>query len=134
MLTLRPVFLRLLEYYKGVIFLTTNRGGMIDRAFQSRIALVIQYPVLDASAKRHIWETFVRPSVDFPHNDSDLTDADIDCLSELNINGREIKNLVKTGRLLAKKKGKRLTMGHLRTVLRVQDMLIKDNADTPEDF
>ncbi|CAK4033876.1 related to TOB3 (member of AAA-ATPase family) [Lecanosticta acicola] len=128
------VFLRLLEYYKGVIFLTTNRGGMIDRAFQSRIALVIQYPVLDFYAKKHIWETFVRPSVDFPQNDSDLTDADIESLAKLDINGREIKNLVKTGRLLARKKqGRHLSMGHIRTVLRVQDMLTRDTSNAQGD-
>ncbi|KAJ8113299.1 hypothetical protein ONZ43_g5184 [Nemania bipapillata] len=31
------VFLRTLEYYSGILFLTTNRVGKIDRAFKSRI-------------------------------------------------------------------------------------------------
>jgi len=31
------VFLRILEYYSGILFLTTNRVGTIDEAFKSRI-------------------------------------------------------------------------------------------------
>lgn len=33
------VFLRMLEYYKGILFLTTNRIGTFDEAFKSRIHL-----------------------------------------------------------------------------------------------
>ena len=31
------VFLRMLEYYKGLLFLTTNRVGSFDEAFKSRV-------------------------------------------------------------------------------------------------
>jgi SpoVK/Ycf46/Vps4 family AAA+-type ATPase len=31
------VFLRMLEYYKGLLFLTTNRVGTFDEAFTSRV-------------------------------------------------------------------------------------------------
>jgi SpoVK/Ycf46/Vps4 family AAA+-type ATPase len=31
------VFLRMLEYYKGLLFLTTNRVGTFDEAFKSRV-------------------------------------------------------------------------------------------------
>lgn len=37
------VFLRQLEYYSGILFLTTNRVGDIDRAFMSRIHMSIEY-------------------------------------------------------------------------------------------
>ncbi|KAH6687815.1 hypothetical protein F5X68DRAFT_275535 [Plectosphaerella plurivora] len=37
------VFLRKLEYYKGILFLTTNRIGKIDQALSSRIHLVLHY-------------------------------------------------------------------------------------------
>ncbi|OCK86889.1 uncharacterized protein K441DRAFT_507177, partial [Cenococcum geophilum 1.58] len=36
-LTSSLVFLRLLEYYTGVLILTTNRISVIDAAFESRI-------------------------------------------------------------------------------------------------
>jgi hypothetical protein len=41
------VFLRVLEYYNGILFLTTNRVGTIDEAFKSRIHVSLYYPPLD---------------------------------------------------------------------------------------
>ncbi|KAI0163163.1 P-loop containing nucleoside triphosphate hydrolase protein, partial [Pestalotiopsis sp. NC0098] len=37
------VFLRVLEYYSGILFLTTNRVGAIDEAFSSRMHLSLWY-------------------------------------------------------------------------------------------
>ncbi|KAK4540421.1 hypothetical protein LTR36_009278 [Oleoguttula mirabilis] len=37
-------FLRALEYYQGILFLTTNRIGTFDEAFLSRIDVPIYYP------------------------------------------------------------------------------------------
>ncbi|KAK3937299.1 hypothetical protein QBC46DRAFT_460969 [Diplogelasinospora grovesii] len=41
------VFLRALEYYTGILFLTTNRIGDFDEAFTSRIHISLYYPALD---------------------------------------------------------------------------------------
>ncbi|KAI1465513.1 uncharacterized protein F4812DRAFT_466485 [Daldinia caldariorum] len=40
------VFLRVLEYYSGILFLTTNRVGDFDEAFASRIHISLYYPEL----------------------------------------------------------------------------------------
>ncbi|KAI0446846.1 hypothetical protein F4803DRAFT_420989 [Xylaria telfairii] len=40
------VFLRVLEYYRGVLFLTTNRVGALDEAFRSRVHVSLWYPHL----------------------------------------------------------------------------------------
>ena len=40
------VFLRVLEYYDGILILTTNRIGTFDEAFKSRIQLALHYPPL----------------------------------------------------------------------------------------
>ncbi|PKK45243.1 hypothetical protein CI102_10377, partial [Trichoderma harzianum] len=40
-------FLRVLEYYTGILFLTTNRIGDFDEAFTSRIHISLYYPELD---------------------------------------------------------------------------------------
>src|SRR4051794_35099600 len=37
------VFLRVLEYYNGILFLTTNRIGKIDPAISSRIHIILHY-------------------------------------------------------------------------------------------
>ena len=41
------VFLRNLEYYQGILFLTTHRVGVLDDAFKSRIRLSLYYGPLD---------------------------------------------------------------------------------------
>ncbi|KAM0331550.1 hypothetical protein ACHAQA_003228 [Verticillium albo-atrum] len=41
------VFLRVLEYYSGILILTTNRVGDFDEAFTSRIHMSLYYPELD---------------------------------------------------------------------------------------
>jgi hypothetical protein len=50
------VFLRVLEYYNGILFLTTNRVGTLDEAFKSRIHMSLYYPPLRKQQTRAIWE------------------------------------------------------------------------------
>jgi len=47
MLISTVVFLRLMEYYSGILFLTTNRVGDFDEAFTSRIHVSLYYPELN---------------------------------------------------------------------------------------
>lgn len=49
------VFLRVLDYYNGILFLTTNRVGTIDDAFRSRIHMSLYYPPLDKAQTRDIF-------------------------------------------------------------------------------
>ncbi|RPA77996.1 hypothetical protein BJ508DRAFT_161466 [Ascobolus immersus RN42] len=53
------VFLRLLEYFQGILFLTTNRVQSFDEAFQSRIHVALRYDDLTFSAKKQIWTNFI---------------------------------------------------------------------------
>ena len=50
------VFLRVLEYYSGILFLTTNRVGAFDQAFRSRIHMSLFYPKIEEDATIKIWE------------------------------------------------------------------------------
>lgn len=50
------VFLQILEYYNGILFLTTNRVGHLDEAFQSRIHLTLYYPSLDQIQTEQIFK------------------------------------------------------------------------------
>ena len=49
----------MLEYYQGILFLTTNRLRTIDIAFQSRISIGVKYEALDEETRRRIWENFI---------------------------------------------------------------------------
>lgn len=59
-LTWRAVFLRVLEYYAGILFLTTNRIGDFDEAFTSRIHISLYYPPLDKTSTREIFRLNLR--------------------------------------------------------------------------
>jgi hypothetical protein len=50
------VFLRALEYYNGILFLTTNRTGTLDEAFKSRVQVKVYYPPLEEEQTMEIWE------------------------------------------------------------------------------
>ncbi|KAF5647840.1 aaa family atpase [Fusarium tjaetaba] len=54
------VFLRSLEYYAGILFLTTNRVGVIDPAFRSRIQMSLVYPQLSLDVTCKLYEKFIR--------------------------------------------------------------------------
>ena len=58
--SLSTVFLRTMEYYEGVLFLTTNRAGHIDDSFISRITCPIAYHPLSQETKSKIIRKFVR--------------------------------------------------------------------------
>ncbi|KAF4547882.1 ATPase-like protein 3 [Elsinoe fawcettii] len=116
------VFLRLLEYYKGIMFLTTNRPSTFDRAFESRIDLTLEYPALDKDSRHHIWTMFLTragANADKEHK-HEITDKELDILSGLTLNGRQIKNIVKTSRMLASLDEAPLTFEHVSKVLRVK--------------
>ncbi|KAI0134020.1 P-loop containing nucleoside triphosphate hydrolase protein [Xylariales sp. AK1849] len=110
------IFLRKLEYYRGVMFLTTNRISDFDPAFESRIHLTIHYPALDIASRLHIWKTFI----DMGKSGNRLTDENLATLAQNEMNGRQIKNIVKTARLLSKQKGVPLNMAHIELVLKVK--------------
>lgn len=84
------VFLRTLEYYKGLLFLTTNRLDAIDDAIVSRCIAVIKYENPGEKERRSIWATqFQLNGIEVP------ADLIIHLAHEWNASGRDIKGLVK---------------------------------------
>lgn len=104
------VFLTKLEYYAGVCFLTTNRVSTIDEAFQSRVDLFLRYEDLTVSARRQVWESFIDR---VGRERFSVTGEDLDKLAELHLNGREIKNLIKSAHLLSLKGQEKIDMQRL---------------------
>lgn len=50
----------MLEYYEGILFLTTNRLGYIDAAFQSRIHVSMRYDEPGQDARKSIAKNFLK--------------------------------------------------------------------------
>ncbi|KAK8084452.1 AAA family ATPase [Apiospora hydei] len=93
--------LRVLEYYRGIMFLTTNRVETLDHAFKSRIHLCVSYPPLSADARRQLWKATISRA-HAGRLPEWLTPDIMDQFVDPNINGREIRNIVSTGLALAR--------------------------------
>jgi len=139
------IFLRLLEYFQGILFLTTNRVETFDEAFQSRIHIALRYSDLDRKAKKQIWSSFLSiVAKDELENEGpgDSTNAaatplrevvtkdELENLARRELNGRQIKNVVRTAQALAHNKGEKLGMTHLREVLEVTEGFERDLKGT----
>jgi SpoVK/Ycf46/Vps4 family AAA+-type ATPase len=92
------IFLRTLEYYQGILFLTTNRIGTFDEAFISRIDVPIYFPALTDSQRIQIWSLFIR-KLEEERRDQVRVAGDLKYfikedrdLLDLEWNGREIRS------------------------------------------
>ena len=85
------VFLRVLEYFNGLLFLTTNRVDDIDEAIVSRCIALIRYQPPERADRRRIWEVM---SQQF---ELGLDPALLDRLADTfpQASGRDIKGLAK---------------------------------------
>ncbi|OBT59840.1 hypothetical protein VE03_10655, partial [Pseudogymnoascus sp. 23342-1-I1] len=117
------IFLRLIEYFQGILFLTTNRVETFDYAFQSRIHIALRYDKLSDKAKKDIFKMFIA-RVYSGIDESPFTEDDFSYIAKKNLNGRQIKNTVRTAQALAK--DEELGMIHIRRVLKVTDEFEKD--------
>ncbi|KAH8743077.1 hypothetical protein BGZ57DRAFT_779382 [Hyaloscypha finlandica] len=143
------VFLRVLEYYAGILFLTTNRVGDFDEAFASRIHMSLHYPDLDGRKTRDVFklnldlirEKFAQQArhvffdevgiLDFAENHWKGNEKN----KGLRWNGRQIRNACHTALALAEFEAQgsslspeidatkvvQLSVGHFKTVEKAYD-------------
>ncbi|KAI0465622.1 hypothetical protein F4859DRAFT_500237 [Xylaria cf. heliscus] len=98
------VFLRVLEYYDGILILTSNRVGTFDEAFKSRIQLALHYKSLSEHQRTQIWRNFITRLEEINEEGIDFTDLKdhIEELAKHKLNGREIRNVITTARQYAR--------------------------------
>lgn len=142
------VFLRVLEYYEGILILTSNRVGTFDEAFKSRIQLSLHYENLTEGQRGRVWKNFLNRLKDLEAQNATATSSstgtvngerslpdrgsphsmgidfdDVECylsdLARVEMNGRQIRNAITTARQLAKFKGELMAYHHLRHVIKV---------------
>ncbi|MGV3741339.1 MAG: AAA family ATPase [Burkholderiaceae bacterium] len=94
-------FLRTLEYFSGLLFMTTNRIDDVDDAILSRCIAIIQYSMPIKEDATRIWKSLAAQF------EVDLPDALIDELTRTypNASGRDIKELLKLTAKFCKGKG-----------------------------
>jgi len=112
------VLLRQIEYFRGILFLTTNLLSNIDDAFMSRIHIHLCYPSLDCKSRLQIWEknlSRLRLTLASSPSRDDLTSSvtgtagpeprvcvsedDLVDVAQWGLNGRHIRNVVKNTHL-----------------------------------
>jgi len=95
------VFLRMLEYYEGILFLTTNRLLTMDAAFESRIQIAIRLPDLGPESRRLIWSNMIRRlDADEEQGKAELMEH-LDDMEQWELNGRQIRNVLTMAESLA---------------------------------
>ncbi|KAK5167771.1 uncharacterized protein LTR77_007470 [Saxophila tyrrhenica] len=109
------VFLRRLEYFSGILILTTNRVAQFDEAFISRIHLAINYPDLEPWMRKAIWTNALRRL----DGRTDWGD-ELEEIAKVPLNGRVIAYSVRTAKAIADAEGEELGVGHLKDVVAVQ--------------
>ncbi|SOC90039.1 ATPase family associated with various cellular activities (AAA) [Rhizobium sp. AN5] len=120
------VFLRLLEYHQGVLFLTTNRVRNIDTAFYSRISVAIAFTKADASKRFKVWNNLLGAA------GLKLGDNEIGELAKSDLNGRQIKNVIRTATTLAKLDGETVTFERLQDEIDEATRFERDMREAPE--
>lgn len=123
------VWLRVLEHYRGILFLTSNRSTIIDDAIMSRATAWIRYDRPRKELLTHIWQVL---STQYQIK---LTPAMIEALvssSKLHhISGRTVKNLCKLTRLLCKRRKTEVSVELIEYVSGYLD-IEKDADNQPE--
>jgi SpoVK/Ycf46/Vps4 family AAA+-type ATPase len=85
------IFLRHLEYYQGILILTTNRVDTFDPAFESRIHFRHHYASLDYNARTSIWGEFVQRARKHAGINVTVDQEGINTLARYALNGRQVR-------------------------------------------
>lgn len=124
------IFLRMLEYHQGLLYLTTNRVKSFDPAFFSRISVAIRYDEFTDVERLKVWNNL------FAFAKIDTSQLDIERLSKHDINGRQIKNAIRIGQSIARSEGVPMDIHHVeKTILHTEQFLreLKAEKEKPQE-
>jgi len=107
------IFLRLLEYHHGILFLTSNRIKSFDPALHSRITVALHYPALDQRTRAEVWRSMLNAA------GLKVADFDVDALAVDAANGRQIKNAVRFAQVMARRQQAALSQEHCQLASRL---------------
>lgn len=111
--------LRVLEYFKGILIMTTNRVMTFDVAMLSRCHYAVNFKSLTLNQEKEIWQGYVDQLTD--ENSSRKSDIQrwVNQITkkQTNLSGREIRNLFTTAQTLAQAEpDKKILKKHLERV------------------
>lgn len=115
----------MMEYYEGIIFLTTNRIGVFDQAFKSRVHLAIYYPKLSRTSRKSLWYLFLSHS-SVESAEALKANGTLDQIADEELNGRQIKNVVRSAHSLALSENSLIQSHHVTMALKPMKIFEKD--------
>lgn len=141
------VFLRVLEYYAGILFLTTNRVGDFDEAFASRIHISLYYPPLTLISTIQVFQLNLAMIIERFQTKGRKIHIDKQILEfvsqyflaneKARLNGREIRNACQTALALAEfeaQGGKHDAVVDAGVEVRLQEKHLKTVTDAYLEF
>jgi len=114
------IFLRVLEYYRGVLFMTSNRGDIIDDAIMSRATAWIKYVRPETTDEVRQLFQILSEQFQVKFKSAKVIEAMIGEYPRLS--GREIRNVLKLVRLLSLKEKKPVDEAMLLHAASFQDL------------
>jgi hypothetical protein len=109
------IFLRLLEYYSGVLFMTTNRACVIDDAILSRATAHVKYDVPNAAQAVMVWGVLAKQ-----YGVKDLS-VEKAAAEFVGISGRSVRQLLRLGIAIADQKKEKVGITHLKEAAKFHD-------------
>jgi SpoVK/Ycf46/Vps4 family AAA+-type ATPase len=82
------VLLQQIERFEGLCILSTNRHATLDKAFERRISLKVEFAPPDRAMRADIWRKLLPPKMPLGR------DVNLAALAEHDLTGGEIKNVV----------------------------------------
>lgn len=107
----------MIEYYQGMLFLTTNRRADFDPAFHNRIHISIEYGSLDDAQRATIWKQHLAKACKPNRSKKLWGDEAYALLGGIETNGRDIRNSTRTAFNYAHSLDQDLDITHVVRVL-----------------
>ncbi|PVH68430.1 P-loop containing nucleoside triphosphate hydrolase protein [Cadophora sp. DSE1049] len=117
------VFLRKLEYYEGIMFLTTNRVANFDEAILSRTHLMLRYDDLTREARKQVWGNFLSRAI-ASSGKAHVTDKELDQLASNKFNGRQ--NIMSSAHAFATREGSKIRLPHVEKAVKVNEKFFRE--------
>lgn len=107
-------FLRILDYYNGIVILTSRCVDVFDDAIVSRVQIPLRFESLNRASRRKIWQNFI-DLLEEDQGDTNFEDirAHLDHFAGEELNGHQIRNVFKTAKDLSSFRFERLDWTHL---------------------
>lgn len=117
------VFLRLLEYYNGILFMTTNRATIIDDAIMSRATAHIKYEIPTDDAKRmRLWKVLI---TQYGVEGLDVFQA---IKTFPKVSGRSIRQLLRLAKIMANRNKAKVSVASLKWAAKFHDFSENEEA------